>query len=102
MYRYVFCVCATLLGGAGGLHAQESKEFSCGHQADIVAAIQQARLEGIAESAAEAHVLAASPTWPDAFNPAVPLVVPWVYSVPLSDLEDSDLGEIWQASCLAQ
>ena len=83
--------------------AQElSKEESCGYQADVVAAVQQARLDRVSERKVPEAVAATDPTWPEGFNNAVPLITPWVYEQKMKDIRKEDLGAVWREMCLKQ
>ena len=82
--------------------AQSEKETSCKYQADVVAAVRQARLDRVRERKVQETVLAANPAWPENFNAAIPLVTPWVYEMARKDVRDNDLAELWNELCLAQ
>ncbi|MEM8579241.1 MAG: hypothetical protein AAGF60_15435 [Pseudomonadota bacterium] len=80
----------------------DSKAQSCQYQADVVSAVQAARVARVAERNVEAHILASEPTWPAQYNNAIPLVAPWVYEQKRRDLKTKDFGAAWNAICLAQ
>ncbi|MEM1073241.1 MAG: hypothetical protein AAGI36_02235 [Pseudomonadota bacterium] len=82
--------------------AQSEKEVSCGYQAEVARAIQQARLDRVRERKVEEKILAGTPTWPDNYNRAIPLMVPWVYELPMKQVRDHDLGDAWNELCLKQ
>ncbi len=82
--------------------AAEDKATSCGYQADVVAAVQAARLERVKETNVSEHVLATDPTWPENYNAAIPLVAPWVYEMKRRDVKNQDLAAAWKELCLAQ
>ncbi|WP_300056080.1 hypothetical protein [uncultured Roseobacter sp.] len=82
--------------------AQSEKEVSCGYQADVVAAVRQARLDRVKERQVRETVLAGNPSWPEKFNNAIPLVTPWIYEMPRKDVRDNDLAAVWKEACLAQ
>ena len=77
-------------------------EESCGYQADVVAAVQSARADGVAQADLGPHIEASAPEWPANFNAMIPLVAPWVYEVPAEQFADADLAELWRARCLEQ
>lgn len=81
----------------------EDKETSCGHQAAVVSALQQARKDRVGERAAQALVLEA-PTWPEKYNATVPLIAGWVYGkdIKMRDVRTKDLGAAWKDLCLQQ
>ena len=86
---------------SGPALAASKKEESCTHQAAVVAAVQQARLDRVKEREVPATVQAQA-TWPEDFNTAIPLVTPWVYEMKMRDVKKSDLSAAWKEMCLAQ
>ncbi|WP_299151877.1 hypothetical protein [uncultured Tateyamaria sp.] len=80
----------------------DEKVVSCGYQSDVVAAVQQARLERIAERDVPEHVLAQSPAWPEKYNNVIPLITPWVYEQKRKIIRNEDLGAAWSELCLQQ
>lgn len=98
MYRYALVA----LLAASPLAAAETKQESCQYQADVVAAIQQARLDRVKERDVPAAVAATNPTWPENYNAAIPLIAPWVYQQKMRDVRDQDLSAAWLELCLKQ
>ena len=86
---------------SGPALAASKKEESCMHQAAVVAAVQQARLNRVKEREVPATVQAKA-TWPEDFNTAIPLVTPWVYEMKMRDVKKSDLSASWKEMCLVQ
>jgi hypothetical protein len=84
------------------LAAAETKEQSCQYQADVVAAVQQARLDRVKERDVLQAVSDTEPTWPESYNAAVPLITPWVYEQKMRDVRKKDLGAAWLELCLQQ
>ncbi len=84
------------------LAAAETKEQSCRYQADVVAAVQKARLDKVKERDVAGAVAATSPTWPENYNAAIPLITPWVYEQKMRDVRKKDLGAAWLELCLQQ
>ena len=82
--------------------AEADKEVSCGYQAQVVRAIQQARLDRVAEREVPGHILAQSPDWPEKYNNAIPLITPWVYEQKRRVIRKEDLGDAWSELCLQQ
>lgn len=82
--------------------ADVDKTESCGFQAQVVSAVQQARLDKVKERNVEKTILAADPTWPANYSNAIPLITPWVYELPMKQVRDNDLSEIWNQNCLGQ
>ncbi|MCL6284755.1 hypothetical protein M3P21_14555 [Ruegeria sp. 2012CJ41-6] len=101
MIRYVFvaALLATPVLATQAL-AKETKEQSCGYQAQVIQAIQKARLDRVKEADVAATIAASNPTWPAKYSAAIPQFVPWVYSQKKRDLRKTDLGAQLQVQCL--
>jgi hypothetical protein len=92
---------AALLMTSGPGFAASEKETDCGHQAAVVGAVREARIERVKEREVPAHVEAVA-TWPENYNNAITLVTPWVYEMKMRDVKDQDLAAAWNEMCLAQ
>lgn len=82
--------------------AADTKEQSCEYQAQVVQAVQKARLDRVKERDVAKAVAATEPTWPKNYNAAIPLIAPWVYEQKKSVLRKEDLGAAWLELCLKQ
>ncbi|WP_146344056.1 hypothetical protein [Falsiphaeobacter marinintestinus] len=82
--------------------AAETKEQSCEYQAQVVAAIQQARLDKVKERNVPEALAATNPTWPENYNNAIPLIAPWVYEQKMKVIREEDLSAAWTELCLQQ
>jgi hypothetical protein len=80
----------------------EEKAISCGHQAEVVAAVRQARLDRVRERKVPETLKGAAQVWPEKFNAIIPIVTPWIYELPRNEVQDNDLAQIWKEGCLAQ
>lgn len=98
MYR--FAVIACLL--ASPALSADSKAVSCGYQADVVAAIQKARLDRVKEQDVASAIKATNPSWPENYNAAIPLITPWVYEKRMREIRKQDLAAAWKELCLSQ
>lgn len=78
----------------------DEKAESCGYQADVVAAVQQARLDRVSERNVAEHILAQEPTWPEKYNNTIPLIAPWVYEQKRRVVRNEDLAAAWNELCL--
>ena len=78
----------------------DEKAESCGYQSEVVAAIQQARRDRVAEREVQAHILAQGPAWPEKFNNTIPLIAPWVYEQKRRVIRNEDLSAVWNELCL--
>ena len=81
--------------------AADAKAESCGYQGDVVAAVQQARIDRVRERRVAEHIAAQDYEWPEQYNGAIPLITPWIYEMRRADL-DEDLRAVWIAGCMAQ
>ena len=99
MTRFAF-TCAVALFALPALAQEEEKAESCGFQADVVAAVQQARLDRVAERKVADHILAQGPTWPEKYNNTIPLIAPWVYEQKRRVIRTEALAAAWNALCL--
>lgn len=87
---------------ASPVFSAETKEETCGYQADVVAAIQAARLDRVQEREVPAAIAATNPTWPENYNAAIPLITPWVYEKKRKVIKNEDLSAAWKELCLQQ
>ncbi len=82
--------------------AQSEKEETCRLQAEVVVAVQQARLDRVRERRVQQKILDGNPTWPENYNNMIPVITPWVYEMPMKQVRENNLGEVWNAACLSQ
>lgn len=85
----------------GQADTKTTKEADCAHQAAVVAAIRQARLDRVRERKVREVVLAGDVTWPERYNNAIPIFTSEIYKIKRRDLRKVDLAAQWQAACLA-
>lgn len=91
---FVFSLLAT------PIFAADTKEESCDYQAELVAAIQQARKDNVKERDVPEAIAATNPTWPDNYNAAIPLLAPWVYEQKRRVIRNDDLSAVYREQCL--
>jgi len=96
-----FALLFALMLTAAPAFAQDKAE-SCGYQADVVAAVQQARLDRVPEREVQDHIVAQSPDWPEQYNNAIPLIAPWVYEQKRKVIRNESLADAWTELCLQQ
>jgi len=82
--------------------AATDKVESCGYQADVVAAIQKARLDRVKERDVPGAIAATNPAWPENYNAAITLIAPWVYEKKMRVIRKEDLSAAWKELCLQQ
>jgi hypothetical protein len=82
------------------LLAAQSKEESCGYQAQVISAIQKARLDRVKKEDVAATIAASGPSWPDNYNAAIPQLTEFVYDQKRRDLKKTDLGANLRQQCL--
>ena len=92
---------AGMIASAAPGFAATKKEKECGYQADIVTAVQKARLDRVRERDVTKVVLAGDVTWPKNYNAAIPIFAGEVYKLKMRDLRNSDQGAAWRKLCLA-
>lgn len=80
-------------------YAEDTPAESCAYQAQVVAAIQQARKDRVKEQDVPAAIAATNPTWPANYNAAIPLITPWVYEQKMRDIRQNDLAAAWSDLC---
>lgn len=101
MRPIVVALTAALVMTSGPSFAASKKETDCGHQAAVVGAVRQARIDRVKERKVPEHVKAVA-TWPESYNTAITLVTPWVYEMKMRDVKKQDLAAAWEELCLAQ
>ncbi|MEW9919439.1 hypothetical protein AB2B41_07485 [Marimonas sp. MJW-29] len=91
-----------MFAGPGGAQSMD-KATDCGYQAEVVAAVQQARKDRVGERQVQQHV-AEKATWPENYNNAIPLIAGWLYGsdVSMRDIRNEDFAAAWKELCLQQ
>ena len=92
-----FVLCLT----AFAAYAASEKERDCGYQADVVGAIQQARLDRVPERDLAEAIAATNPEWPDRYTNAISVLAGPIYEIKRRDLKTVDLAAQWKTACLA-
>ena len=85
---------------AAPAYASETKEESCKYQGQVMAAVQQARLDRVKQEEVEQVILDSEPEWPEAFSNAIPQLASHVYAMKRRDLKGVDLGAAFEEQCL--
>lgn len=94
----VLCVCAA--GAVFAATDEAAKLAECQFQGELVAAVQQARLDRIKKDNLAETLIAANPDWPAGVANAIPALGEYVYSFKRRDLKNVDLGESTKTQCL--
>lgn len=83
-------------------HAQaaDTREQSCGYEAQVASAIQRARIERVQKGEVMPLLLADTPPWPEAYNAAIPQLTEYVYQQKIRDLKQIDLGQVLLQQCI--
>lgn len=76
------------------------KETECQFQADLIGAVQQARLDRVRKDTLTETLLAANPDWPEGAATAIPTIGEYVYGFKRRELRKIDLGAATQQQCL--
>jgi hypothetical protein len=79
-----------------------SKEDDCAYQADVVGAIQTARMDRVRESKLAEAIAATEPTWPEQYNNAITILSGPIYQLKRRDLKGIDLSAQWKEACLSR
>lgn len=99
-------IAALLLAlAAGSVSAQEeqlSREQDCRYQADVAAAVQKARLDGVRERKLAEAIAKTNPAWPDRYNNAIPIFAGEIYRRKKRELRKVDIGAQWMQMCMSQ
>ncbi|WP_291729508.1 hypothetical protein [Leisingera sp. F5] len=85
---------------AAPAYASETKERSCNYQGQVMAAVQQARLDRVKQEEVEQAILDSEPDWPKTYSNAIPQLTSHVYAMKRRDLKDADLGALFEEQCL--
>ena len=80
--------------------AQSEKEQDCTYQAEVVAAVQKARMDGVPQDKVVETVKSSQGTWPDRYDNAIPIFAAQIYSLKKRQLRKADLGKEWLNTCL--
>ena len=97
MFRYFGMVVAFMVTVPA--IAETEKEINCGYQADVVEAIKQARIGGVAQEDLST-TLAANAGWPDKYNNIIPILAPSIYEKSPEQLAEEDLASWWRGECM--
>ncbi|MFV0514012.1 MAG: hypothetical protein ACK5MY_10350 [Jhaorihella sp.] len=95
-------IAATLVLAAAPASAENAKETDCRYQAQVAAAVQKARMDGVPERGLAEAIAKTNPTWPERYNNAIPVLGGAVYQLKKHDLRVVNLGEQWMAMCMSQ
>lgn len=77
-------------------------EVECSHQARLIAAIQQARLDRVPERKVQEYLLEQGTDWPENYNAVIPVFAPWVYDQKRRVIRNEDLSIAFKEQCLLQ
>lgn len=98
--KYLMILPLTLALTSTSALAQSDKEIDCGHQADVVAAVQKARLDGVREKNVRTSIEETNPAWPERYSNAIPVFAAQVYQIKKRDLKKVDLRAEWMGTCM--
>ena len=89
------------LAGEAQLSEALSKEQDCRYQAQVAAAVQKARLDGVRRRKVAAAIARSGPDWPARYNNAIPIFVDAIYGMKKRALRKVDLGAQWMEMCMS-
>ena len=76
------------------------RDKACTFQAEVIGAVQTARLDRVRKDKAVETIVAANPTWPAGASTAAAPVVDYVYSIKRRDLKKVDLAQDTFTQCV--
>ena len=79
---------------------EAQKQAACRLQAEVVGAVQQARLDRVRKERLTETLTAAHPDWPEGTVQAIPAIGEFVYSYSRRELREVDLAATSQQQCL--
>jgi len=80
--------------------AEKNKVEDCGYQADVIAAVQKARLDRVKEDNVEKVILASNPSWPENYSKAIPAMTNQIYQLKRRDLRKVDMSAQFRTQCI--
>jgi hypothetical protein len=100
MRQVLTAIAISLLAVPATAATQAEKKKQCQFQADLIGAVQTARLDRVKKAKASETVLAANPEWPEGAAQAMSPVVEYVYGIKRRDLKKVDLAADTLTTCL--
>jgi len=100
MFRTVTFLAAFALALPAGAASAAEKEAQCALQAELMGAVQTARLERVRKNRVTDKLMEQNPDWPAGAAQALPALAEYVYSIRRSDLRQVDLAAQTRATCL--
>lgn len=80
--------------------SEAEKNAECQFQADLIGAVQQARMDRVRKDKLTETLLAAYPDWPEGAATAIPAIGEYVYGFKRRELRQVDLGAATKQQCL--
>ncbi len=100
MFRMVILAAGLGLAVPAGAATEAEKEAACAFQAELMGAVQTARLDRVRKSRVTDRLIAENPDWPAGVAQALPAVTDYVYSIKRRELQQVDLAAQTEATCL--
>lgn len=101
--RYLIALAvAAMLSAPARAETDTDKRQDCQYQADVAAAVQRARLDGVREARVAETIAAGNPAWPERYSRAIPILAGEIYKLKKRDLRKVDLGRQWMTACMAE
>ena len=91
---------AVLLMTSGQAGAVSEKEAQCQFQANLLSAVQKARLNGVSKANLQKVIKGSNPDLSDSVIATIPAIGEHVYAIKRQDLEQVDLGATTKTQCL--
>ena len=100
MFRTVTFLAAIGLAAPAVAATEAEKQAACAFQAELMGAVQTARLDRVRKARVADRLMADNPDWPAGVADALPAAVEYVYSIKRRDLRQVDLAAQTRATCL--
>lgn len=100
MIRTVLTAAVLAMTLSPALANEAQKQADCQLQADLIGAVQKARLDRVRKDDVTQTLIAANPGWPTGVEKALPALTEHVYSFKRRDLRNVDLGAVTKQQCL--
>ena len=100
MIRIAASAFALLVVAPAAVADEAQKQAECQFQADLIGAVQQARMDRVKQEDLAERILAANPDWPSGAQQAIPAVGAYVYAFKRRDLRKVDLAATAMQQCL--
>ncbi len=100
MFRTLMFLAGLGLAAPAMSATEAEKQADCAFQAELMGAVQAARLDRVRKNKVAEKLIAQNPDWPAGVSNALPAATEYVYSIKRRDLKKVDLAAQTKATCL--